>query len=219
MTHRVLPLAALTAVVAIAGITGACSFRAVQGTGPVKTETRNASAFTKLESSFGIVVDLTVGAAPAITVEAPENLLPIISTEIGGDTLRIKGTMDFVAPGPVTVHVATPDLESVKLFGGSIVNAQALALDTLGLDVSGGAAFNASGSAATVAINGSGGAQIDLDQLKAGLVTLELSGGAQASVNATDSVIGDISAGAHATVVGPAQVSVDTSAGGSVDRG
>jgi hypothetical protein len=219
MTQRILPLAALTAAVAIAGITGACTFRAVQGSGPVTTETRDAKAFTKLESSFGIIVDLTVGEAPSIAVEAPRDLLPIISTEISGDTLKIKGTTDFVGRSPVTVHVATPDLESVTLFGGSIVKADDLALDSLGLSISGGAEFTASGSAASLAIDGSGGAQVHVDQLTAGLVTLELSGGAQANVNATDTVTGDVSGGAHATVHGPAQLNVDTSAGGSVDRG
>ena len=143
MTHRLLPVAAITALVAIAGVTGACSFRAVQGTGPVKTEIRNATAFTKLESSFGIVIDLTVGEAPAITVEAPENLLPIISTEVRGDTLRIAGTSDFFVTTPVKVHVATPDLEAVKLFGGSILVAEDLALDSLGIELSGGAQFTA----------------------------------------------------------------------------
>src|SRR5262245_1789533 len=110
MTHRILPLAALTAVVAIAGLTGACTLRVVRGTRPATTEARAAAPFTKLESSFGIIVDLTVGQAPAITVEAPQDLLPIISTEVTGDTLRIKGTTDFVGTTPVTVHVATPDL-------------------------------------------------------------------------------------------------------------
>ena len=219
MTHRSRSVVALTAAVAIAGLAGACSFRAVQGTGPVKTETRAAAAFTKLESSFGIIVDLTVGEAPSLTVEAPADLLPIITTEISGDTLRIKGTKDFFGATPVTVHVATPDLETVKLFGGSIVTANELALDTLGLDLSGGAQFTASGSSGAIAIDGSGGAAAHLDQLTAGLVTLELSGGAQANVNATDTVIGDISGGAHATVSGPAQLNVDTSGGGSVDRG
>ena len=219
MTHRLLPVAGITAVVAIAGLTGACANRAVQGTGPVKTEIRDATAFTKLESSFGIVIDLTVGEAPAITVEAPENLLPIISTEVRGDTLRITGTSDFFVATPVKVHVATPDLEAVKLFGGSIIMADDLALDSLGIELSGGAQFTATGSAAMLALEGSGGAMAHLDQLAADLVTLELSGGAQASVNATDTVLGDISGGAHVTVLGPAQVEVDTSAGGSVDRG
>lgn len=219
MTYRFLPVVALAGAAAIAGLTGACTVRAVHGTGPVTTETRDAKAFTKLESSFGIIVDLTVGEAPAITVEAPSDLLPIISTEISGDTLKIKGTTDFVGSSPVTVHVATPDLESLTLFGGSIAKADDLALDSLGLSISGGAEFTASGSTGTLAIDGSGGGRVHLDQLTADLVTLELSGGAQASVNAAESVIGDVSGGAHATVTGPAEMHVSTSGGGSVDRG
>ncbi len=217
MTHRLLPVAGITAVVAIAGLTGACANRAVQGTARQDRDPRRHGVHEP-EFSFGIVIDLTVGEAPAITVEAPENLLPIISTEVRGDTLRITGTSDFFVATPVKVHVATPDLEAVKLFGGSIVVADEVALDSLGIELSGGAQFTATGSAAMLALEVTGGVMAHLDQLAADLVTLELSGGAQASVNATDTVLGDISGGAHVTVLGP-QVEVDTSAGGSVDRG
>ena len=219
MTHRVLPLAALTAVVAIAGLTGACSSIAVKGTGPIRTETRSAASFTKLESSFGVLVDLTVGPATSITVEAPEDLLAIVTTEVHGDELQIRGTTDFITVTPVKVHIATPDLESIELFGGSIVTVDGLAVDSLGVEVSGGAQLTATGTAESVAIDGSGGGQVWLDQLEARLVTMELSGGAQARVHASDSVTGDVSGGGHATVSGPADIRVDTGFSGSVDRG
>jgi hypothetical protein len=219
MTYRLAPVALLVATVAIAGLTGACAFRPVQGTGPIKSEIRTASPFTKLDVSFGIQVDLTVGQQPAITVEAPADLLPIISTEISGDKLRIKGTTEFITRTPVKVHLATPDLEGLELFGGSIVHVDGLAADTLAVAVSGGAQLTATGTAAVVGIEGSGGAQLWLDKLAASLVTLELSGGAQARINASDSVVGDVSGGAHATVYGPASLKVDTGFSGSVDRG
>src|SRR5262245_15689502 len=95
MTHRSAPIAGLFALVAVAGLVGACTSRAVTGTGPVTTETRAAAPFTKLEVSYGIVVDLQVGEQPAVAVEAPADLLPIISTEISGDKLRIRGTTDL----------------------------------------------------------------------------------------------------------------------------
>jgi hypothetical protein len=219
MIQRSGPTGLVAAALLAAAIAGACSLHVVSGTGPVRTETRPMTAFTKLEASFGMHVDLAVGPAPSLAVEAPEDLLPIITTQVKGDTLEIKGTTDFVTATPVTIHVSTPDLESVNLFGGSIATIDGLAVDSLGVELGGGAQLTASGSASTVAVDGSGGSQLHLDQLTAGLVTLDLSGGAQASINATDTVLGEVSGGAHASVHGPAELHVSTSGGGSVDHG
>ena len=65
-------------------------------------------------------------------------------------------------------------------------------------------------------LGSSGGSEAHLADLSADTVSLELSGGATAEVNASTEVNGSASGGAHATVRGPAQLNVALSGGAEV---
>ena len=95
--RAVLASALLVAVVAVsAGCFG------TRGVGGVTSETRQIGEFTSIDASAGIGVTVRIGPAEPLVVEAQENLLPIIRTEVDGATLKIDGTrgVHLVAADP-----------------------------------------------------------------------------------------------------------------------
>jgi len=197
----------------------ACSLTGTAGSGAVVSETRQAEPFSRIEAGYGIGVDVQVGPAPSIKVEAQQNLLPIIETAVSGDTLKIRGTKEFESSSTPRVVVTTPTLDGISLNGGSEGKLDGLANDAFDVELGGGAVLTATGSSGDVSIKGSGGSTAELKALAAKSVTVDLSGGTVAHISASDAVKGGVSGGAHVVVAGDAAVDVSASGGGEVSHG
>lgn len=115
VTHGAWSAAALTIGVAI--LAAGCTLFGMQGQGPVTTETRQVGAYTRVEVSGGITVDTTIGATPSVQVTAQQNILPIIVTEVQGDTLKIHSTQGYSTSQGVTVTIVNPTLEGFTASG------------------------------------------------------------------------------------------------------
>jgi hypothetical protein len=173
------------------------------GSGNLVTEAREVGEFTSLEVSGGIDLRLTVdpSATTSVSVIYDDNLLDRIVTEVDGDTLtvRSRGPFNVFGSGRI-VEVTTPTLQSLTASGGS--------------DVDG------TGATESLAVEVSGGADLDLGDLVAGTVVLRASGGADVTVNVTDEISGEASGGADVTVRGdPVNQSIDVSGGADVGTG
>lgn len=197
----------------------ACSFLGRPGEGPLTSETREATGFTRIDASNGIGVTVNIGSTTSVEVSAQANILPIIATTVDGDTLKICSTQSFNTSLGVGVTVVMPALAGITLSGGSQGVIEDLANVRLDVALDGGANLTATGTATTTTLACSGGAGADLSALASEQVTIEASGGANATVRASSEVTGSASGGAHVTVLGNAVLNVETSGGASVTRG
>jgi hypothetical protein len=207
----------VAATIVLAGLAG-CGSSGVTGDGPVQTETRKAVAFTRIEVSGGIGVTVRTGPTHALEVSAQENILPVIATDVEGDTLRIRSTESYSTSEGVEVAVTTPALVGISMSGGSQGRIEGLDAERLDIELSGGAGVTATGSATSVGLNMTGGSRASLENLMATTITLDLSGGATATVQASDRVTGSASGGSRASVLSDAQLDVEVSGGAEVTR-
>jgi hypothetical protein len=219
------PLAASTLVPALVGalvlaisLTG-CNLIGRGGEGPLKSETRTTTAFSQVEVSNGIRLTVQIGPTQSVEVRAQENILPVIATDIQGDTLRIHSTQGYTTSEGVTVTVVTPTLSGISMSGGSQGTATGLAADSLRIELSGGSALTASGSATTLSLNVRGGSRATLNELIAKTVVLDLSGGSNAQVNVSEQVSGSASGASRVTVTGGARINVESTGGSVVTSG
>jgi Putative auto-transporter adhesin, head GIN domain len=211
-------LAAMTTLL-LAGMAAACVPFGTRGEGDVKPETRQLPAFTKVESGAGIGVTIRIGPAEPIVVEAQENLLPIITTEVVGGTLRIGSKEGFTSSQPVHVTAVVPSLDGLTLSGGSQATIEGLAAQGLTIELSGGSAVTATGSASDLDLTASGGSRANLENLSTKTVAVDASGGSVANVLASDSVSGSASGGSRVTVFGDATLDVESTGGSAVSHG
>jgi hypothetical protein len=206
-------IAAATAIVLAASIIG-CN----RGAGEVKTETRQVSAFSRIDVGGGIGLTVRIGPAQPLEIRAQENILSIITTDVQGDTLRIGSKQTYTTSEGVQVTLVTPSLAGISMSGGSQGQIAGLAADELAIDLSGGAGLTTSGTARTLIVNATGGSRGTLSDLTASTVSVDVSGGSTASIRASQEVNGSASGGSRVTVLGDAKLNVQATGGSDVRR-
>lgn len=88
----------------------------IKGSGNRQTEVREAGDFNAIESSRGLRVILTKGENTSIKVEADDNILPYIKTEIRNNTLRVylDKEVQVRASKNMDIYVTMPKLTALK---------------------------------------------------------------------------------------------------------
>ena len=88
----------------------------ISGNGDVREESRDVSGFTGVHASTGIDVFVSEGNSFDVKVEADENLLEVILTEVSGDMLVIKtDRVNIRNAKSKKVYVTLPKLEELKI--------------------------------------------------------------------------------------------------------
>ncbi len=213
---RVLTMTALTAAVAL---TTGCDATATRGEGAVTSETRQIRGFTRVEAGAGISVSVRIDPTATVEVRAQQNIVPIILTDVTNETLRIHSARSYTSSEPVEIVISTPQLDGIALSGGSHGTVDGLASDALDVSLTGGSQLTASGQSRTVTLDMTGGSTADLEAVSAATISVDLSGGGDATVTASERVQGTASGGTRLTVLGGAQLSVDTSGDAQVTSG
>src|SRR6266849_4065437 len=95
----------------------------VRGSGVRKTEKRNLPAFTAIETSGAFEVEVTCQKPASFEIEADDNILPLIETEVKGGVLRVTTTKHYSSRGSIALRIAVPNLESVKSTGAGKIDA------------------------------------------------------------------------------------------------
>jgi hypothetical protein len=177
------------------------------------------ATFSRIETSAGIGISVQIGPAGTLEVRAQENILPLILTEVVNGTLRLHSAKSYATSEKVEVVVTTPSLAGVVLSGGSVGRIEGLKETALDIEISGGSRLTAIGEATALDLSLSGGSVATLDGLSTRTIKVDGSGGSRATVKASDRVDGSASGGTSITVIGDAELSVDTTGASSVGRG
>jgi hypothetical protein len=215
LLHRPVLLAAFAIVATSAG----CDLGGTRGEGAVEMETRTIEAFSRIETSAGIGVSAGIGQGGTLEVRAQGNLLPLIVTEVKDGTLRVRSAHGYTTSERVEVVFTTPSLSRLVLSGGSVGQVDGLEAGSLDIELSGGSRLTATGQATDMSLRLSGGSVVNLQGLATGTIALDASGGSNATLQASERVHGSASGGTRITVLGDADLSVETTGNSSVSRG
>src|SRR5882762_2517436 len=94
----------------------------VHGSGVRKTEKRDLPAFNAIETSGAFEVQVNCQQPASFEVEADDNLLPLVQTEVRDGVLRVSTTKGYSSDGGIVLRVRVPDLVSVKSTGAGKFN-------------------------------------------------------------------------------------------------
>jgi hypothetical protein len=224
MLRRVRPALAFSTVLAIGAIAlTACSSQGtpsvLQGTGPLRSETRSVPAFTSIDVRHGIKLDLRIGSPAKVELEAAENLLPIARTDVSAGTLVVDATRDYSSPDGISVKVTTPSLTALALSGGAVGSATGVDVTGLAVRTDGGAVLTLTGRAESLDLSAKGGGRLDLRDFSAKAATVDLAGGVAVTIAVSDSVKGRAVGSAALVVRGhPSRIDVSTTGGAVVTQ-
>ena len=93
----------------------------VVGSGNVVSEKRDVDRFRSIRVSSVIRVYVEGSEKTSVRVEAEDNIVPLIRTEVSDESLVLKTSGRFNSKKPVKVFVTTPNLKSIKTSGASRV--------------------------------------------------------------------------------------------------
>ena len=85
-------------------------------------ETRDVSAFTKIESGGSADITVTIGEKQSLTIEADDNILPLIETKVNGDKLTIGSHDSYSPKTDIKITITVPALDSASVHGSVIVS-------------------------------------------------------------------------------------------------
>lgn len=163
-------------------------FRCKKGSGKIKTETRKTGEFTKLEISGGFNVTLKQDSSQSLTINADDNLLEYIQTDVSGSTLEIKNKRNICGSNEITLVVGVRNLEALKASGGIEVKSDGrINTKDLEMQLAGATKIELDLSATNVRAKGSGATELDL-RGQAASADVRLTGSGK--INALDFVVG-----------------------------
>ncbi len=193
------------------------NFGGVHGSGSMKSETRNVSGFSAIDVSGAFEVEIVAQKDFSVEVEADDNLLELIKTEVDGDTLKIKSEKSLKSSNPLKIRISAPNIESLDLSGASKVNIVNLNNDSLSLDSSGASKIKIEGTTKSFDVEMSGASRLDAENLKAENVSVDSSGASSAYVFVTNELKADLSGATNVTYSGsPKNIQKKTSGASSV---
>ena len=134
----------------------------VTGSGEIITEGRELPPFSRVEVDGATDVSITYGSAQSVKVIADDNIVPIISTEVEGETLKIEPDRSYTSSEQVRVEIVLPVIRSVEVEGSSNI-------EILGAPIEAGRIDRFS-----LEIEGSGDA--DIADMRAETVEIEIEG-------------------------------------------
>lgn len=214
--------------------------KGIKGSGTVVTQTRNLTeSFKGIEVGTGIVVEVTQAPEVSVVVEADDNIINHIATEVHQGVLSIISTEHIRSATIRKVKVSLPDVASLSASSGSeIISKSTLTSSKLDIKSSSGASvtvdaqaeylFCTSSSGSDITVKGkalslqtksSSGSDIDAKGLLVNDVVATSSSGSSTKVNPIVSLEAEASSGSsiHYVTV-PKTVSKKESSGGSVSN-
>ncbi len=185
----------IIAFVVIALMMSACSIMSfttstVEGSGNVINEPRSMTAFNSVELRGSADVNITFGNSESVSIEADDNILPLIVTSIQNQRLIIalKSNITIHSSTPVRVNVTMNSLQNIELSGSGNIKITNLDVDTIQIDLPGSSNITANGITNSIAVNLSGSGNIYCDEVKAKNATVTLGGSGNITVFASDSL-------------------------------
>jgi len=234
-------LTKITALLVLLITTSSCfieGMTGIRGNGNVISEERSINSnFDAIKVQQGIKLYLTQGNQTELSIEADENILDLLITEVKNNELKIYFDKNVYRAKSRKVYLTTYSISKIRTSSGASVKSEnTLQVSSLDIDASSGSSIkmyvnanevsSESSSGADIDIygkteqfsaNASSGSHIDADELEAVDVYAKVSSGANIDVNVTGKLTANASSGGDIDFEGnPTKVNKDTSSGGSV---
>ncbi|QOL49367.1 head GIN domain-containing protein [Massilia litorea] len=231
-------VAASAQVVAAPGFWGG---EQVQGSGRIVKQVRQVGNFSGLSLGLPGHLELRIGNTEGVTIEADDNLLPLVETVVENGTLKIRSTRRNLnlESKSIRIVVQARSIERLSLGGSGSIDADALRGRKLDIDLGGSGSINLKGVESetlavslggsgdlkagagttgklTVSIGGSG--DVDLGRVQARSASVTIAGSGEATVWPRNELSATIAGSGDVNYYGDPQISKTSVGSGGVRR-
>lgn len=235
-------LARITIALILALLFSSCGFdidfgSGEKGNGMVREENRTVNGdFNAVSASEGLDVFISQGGEFKILVEADENIIDLIATDLDDGTLKIH-TRKNIGRATKNIHVTLPkiialnassgsdlstigpihtEILDINVSSGADMEITEIKSDKINVDSSSGANIEITGETNTLYTNASSGSGIDAVDLRTDQCSADASSGANITVNVSESLIAEASSGGNIRHTGTAKVENRKTVSGNV---
>ncbi len=215
------PLRLITAFLAVlffwGGVHAATHSGCIEGSGIVKSETREVDTFRGIDVSGAYDVEATCGETLRVVISADDNLLPHIRTRVEDGVLFIDSDKAFCTRNRLKATISVPTVERISLSGAIDLSIRGVNNADLAVSLSGSGSVRASGKTGSFTAEASGASTIDARELRSKKVRAKISGACEAVIHAEESLDAEISGAGELIYYGdPARVSRRISGAGEL---
>ncbi len=209
-----------------------------KGNGKVVTETREITEdFTEVSTSEGLMVYVTQADDFKIDVEADENVIELIATDIKNGKLRIHAR-ENIGSATKKIHVSLPEISALKGSSGSQLHSEntiesnslevdgssgaqirlEMVVNDLEIDASSGANVTISGNSDHAEVDVSSGGFINAKDLQTKSCNADASSGGNVKIQVSDALTANASSGGNIGYSGNPKIQNKKSLSGSVHQ-
>ncbi len=210
-----LPLITLTAGLQLSTATAVLAAASTPG------QARTVPEFHAVSFSPSGTVDIVVGKAQSVSLEADAELLERVTTEVRDGTLYIGRKNDGgfrPRREDLTVHVSVPRLDAVKVSGSGEIKINGLSGGKTEVGISGSGSLTARGTLDSLALDISGSGKADIPDLTVENAEVRISGSGNVKINARQSLDARISGSGDVRYMGSPRITSRVSGSGRIDR-
>ncbi len=191
--------------------------RGVKGSGNIATDTRNIRDFKSIDVSGVFNVEIVAQKDFGVVVEADDNLIPLIKTEVRDGVLEISTDERIKSKSRMTVRISAPNIEKIEASGATKVSLSEVMNSSLTIDTSGASKINVSGKTDLLNIDVSGASKIDAENLAVANAVVDASGASKVMVNVSGELKADCSGASSVEYSGtPSNIEQKTSGASKV---
>lgn len=210
----------------------------VWGNGDVVKETRDVRSFDAIDVSSSFKVELTQSDEESLVIEADENILEHIYTEVIGGTLKIYTKGNIRKVNTMRAYISFKNIDEIELSGACIVKGMnkmkfsdftidasgasevelSLTANRIRLDLSGSTEIDFAGYADELAIDASGASDIRAFDFEVKDCLVDASGASTIKVFVTENLEVESSGATTVKYKGRPSIDIDASGASSVKR-
>lgn len=154
----------------------------VTGNGVLAHDVRAVGNVSAIDVSGPLEVNVRVGVAPSLEVDADSNLLPLIRTEVVGGVMRMWVQGSARSNNSMRVTYTLPSLSYVNASGSGRLSISELNGAPLDFSKSGSGVANLAGRVGRLDLRSNGSGQVNASALHAGDANVSLSGSGRMSL-------------------------------------
>lgn len=210
----------------------------IRGNGKIVKEERKVGNFKGISVGGAFDVYLKRGNQITLSVEADENLLPVIKTEVRGDILKITTTEGIRNSSKLDIYITMPELEKLDVSGACEIKGEGrfnmkelevdasgaceikleIDVDYLEMNISGASEVDLSGKAVNSEIELSGASELSAFELVMEICDIEASGASSADIYVNNELEVDASGASDIDYKGDAYSKADVSGAASLQK-
>jgi hypothetical protein len=165
----------------------------IQGSGNAKTETRKVSGFKEIKAGNAVNLEITVQKDFGLTIEADDNMLEHIQTDVSGSTLTIAAKDNISPKTKIKIKISLPELTNLEVSAASTATVSGVKADSIKLNAGSASKIKIDGEVKSVEATASAASGIDAEILKTENAKVNSSGASSITVAPTGDLDADAS--------------------------